>query len=93
MVLGTFFTGANEASGYVGWVKSYFGSPFHYMGAVFVGLIALQLGLAKFAGMSRSEAYVQQDAKAVDLTPWKPAPIVGGLLIAFALGLYILFSF
>ncbi len=92
MVLGTFFTGAEELSGYVGWVKSYFGSPFHYMGAVFLGLIALQLGLAKFAGMSRSEAYVQQDAKAVDLTPWKPAPIVGGLLIVFALSLYILFS-
>lgn len=93
MVAGTFFTGADPEAEKIGWVKSVFVSPFHYMGAVFVALIALQLSLAKFAGMSRAEPYVQQDAKAVDLTPWKPAPIIGVILIAFAMGIYILFSF
>jgi SSS family solute:Na+ symporter len=57
------------------------------MGAVFVGLIILQLVLGTF--MKRSEAYVQVDAKAVDLTPWSLAKPVGGLLIAAVLILYL----
>ena len=74
-----------------GWLQSTFGSGFHYMGAVFMTLILLQLGLAS-GGLRRAEAYQQQDAQAVDLTPWKLAPVVGGLLAAFALSLFVLFA-
>ncbi len=93
MLWGTFFDGTVKAEPGVeavdGWVKNLFGSGYHFMGAVFIGLIALQAALTYAAGMKRSEAFVQQDAKAVDLTPWKPAPIVGGLLIVIVLGLYV----
>ncbi len=86
MVVGTFFEGGDQ-----GWLKSIFGSGYHYMGAVFVLLLVLQLALGQW-GMSRSTPYVQQDSRAVDLTPWKPAPIVGGFLVIAALGIYVFFA-
>jgi SSS family solute:Na+ symporter len=96
MVVGTFYSG--ESEGKLGWVKEYFasgedgnGAGFHYMGAVFVFLIVLQLVLAA-AGNKNDQPYVQQDAKAVDLTPWKPAPYVGSGLAALAAAIYIYFA-
>lgn len=86
MVTGTFFSGGDE-----GWLVSVFGNAFHYMGAVFILLVILQL-LMVAIGVRRDEPYVQQDAKLVDLTPWKPAPIVGGVLILFCLGVYGFFA-
>jgi SSS family solute:Na+ symporter len=73
-------------------VKATFGSNYNYMGVVFVGLLALQYVLSQFAGMRNTEPYVQQDAGVVDLTPWKPAPIVGGLLIVVVLSVYLLLA-
>ena len=90
MAIGTFFSGASEEQ--AGWVSDIFVSGYHYMGAVFLSLIILQLALTA-AGCRRAEPYVQQDAKVVDLTPWKPAPFVGGGLILLALGLYVYFAF
>lgn len=78
MMWGTFFDG--------GVVAEVFGSGFHFMGAVFVLLVILQLVLG--ISMRRSEPYVQQDAGLVDLTPWKPAPIVGGALVITVLVIY-----
>ena len=95
MIVGTFFTGAVEATDttpeVTGWLKDIFGLGFHYMGAVFVVLIVLQLSLGA-AGMKRNEPYVQQDAKLVDLTPWKPAPYVGAGLILFVIAIYVYFA-
>ncbi len=91
MVLGTFFPGAEvEAAGEVvsrGWMLDTFSSGYHFMGAVFVGLIVLQLILGQ--KMQRDTPYVQQDAKKVDLTPWGPAKAVGIGLIIVVLVLYI----
>ena len=102
MVPGTFMTGARkavEASEGVaaveaadGWVVDIFGSGFHYMGAVLVFLVVLQLALGKFCGMERETPYVQGDAKAVDLTPWKPAPYVGGALVLMVVAIYVYFA-
>lgn len=86
MVTGTFFSGGDG-----GWLASIFGNAFHYMGAVFTLLVILQL-LMVAIGIRRDEPYVQQDAKLVDLTPWKPAPIVGGILILFCLAVYGFFA-
>jgi len=86
MVAGTFFGGGED-----GWLKALFGSGFHYMGAVFVTLLALQLALGAI-GLKRTEPYEQRDAGLVDLTPWKLAPVVGGLLTAFALSIFIYFA-
>ncbi|MDF1815704.1 MAG: solute:sodium symporter family transporter [Verrucomicrobiales bacterium] len=77
MAFGTFYNGG----------ISLFGSGFHFMGAVFVFLVILQVALGTF--MKRSEPYVQQDAGLVDLTPWKPAKLVGGLMVAIVLVLYL----
>ncbi|OYP37969.1 solute:sodium symporter family transporter [Rhodopirellula sp. MGV] len=68
-----------------------FGSGYHFMTAVFIGLVILQLTLGAL-GLRRSEPYVQADVGAVDLTPWKAAPYVGGGLIAFAIGVYAFFA-
>ncbi len=94
MLWGTLFDGTvNEAAGVEkadGWVTTIFGSGYHFMGAVFVGLLILQATLGSF--MKRDQPYEQQDAKLVDLTPWKPAPYVGGGLILLVVGIYIYFS-
>lgn len=79
MIWGTFLGG--------GTIGSIFGSGYHFMGAVFVFLLILQFALSRF--LRRNEAYVQHDAKVVDLTPWKYAPIVGGAMILIVLTLYI----
>ncbi|MDF1858822.1 MAG: solute:sodium symporter family transporter [Verrucomicrobiales bacterium] len=67
-----------------------FGSGYHFMGAVFVGLIILQLILGTF--MKRDTDYVQSDAKVVDLTPWKPAKVVGGIMVTTVLILYLVLA-
>jgi len=82
MIWGTFFSGD--------FIPEVFGSGYHFMGAVFVFLVVLQLALG--TKMKRSTPYVQADAKVVDLTPWKPAPFIGGTLIATVLILYLLLA-
>lgn len=82
MIWGTFFSGD--------FITEVFGSGYHFMGAVFVFLVVLQLVLG--TKMKRSTPYVQADAKVVDLTPWKPAPFIGGALIATVLIIYLLLA-
>jgi len=63
---------------------------FHFLGLVFVSLIALMLLIGKTH--PRAEDYVQQDSKAVDLTPWAGAKPTGLCLVLFVLGLYVYFA-
>jgi len=86
MIVGTFFTGGKG-----GWRDDIFSSGFHYMGAVFAFLIILQLVLGQF--IQRPSPYVQQDAKVVDLTPWKYAKPAGIGLIVLVLVLYTVLAF
>ncbi|MAS97040.1 MAG: solute:sodium symporter family transporter [Verrucomicrobiales bacterium] len=79
MICGTFFGGD--------WISNTFGSGYHFMGAVFGFLVVLQLLLGLV--FKRKTRYVQADAQAVDLTPWKPAPIVGAILIVSVLIIYL----
>ena len=99
MSLGTFLSGQGEVlndKGEVveipGWVNDVFGSGFHFMGAVFAGLIVLQLSLGA-VGLRREQPYEQVDSGAVEMTPWKPAPAVGMALVVFALAVYAVFAF
>ena len=78
MIWGTFF---GES-----FIQDVFGSGYHFMGAVFIALVILQLVLGKF--MKREVAYLQKDAKKVDLTPWAPAPYVGVGLVTTVVVLY-----
>ncbi|MDP1563363.1 MAG: solute:sodium symporter family transporter, partial [Pirellulaceae bacterium] len=97
MSVGTFATwpgkdlDANGKALDPGWVVNWFGSGYHFMGVVFVVLVVLQLGLGSSL-MRRLKPYIQHDVGAVDLTPWKPAPYVGGALVAFVLGIYVYFA-
>lgn len=86
MIIGTFAGGGDG-----GWLKNIFGSPFHYMGAVFVVLLALQATLGA-TGMKNEMPWVQKDAGVVDLTPWKHAPLVAGVLVAMTIAIYALFA-
>ena len=60
------------------------------MGLVFVTLVALQLILGR--SMKLATPYVQQDAKVVDLTPWKHAKLVGATLAIAVLVIYLLLA-
>ncbi len=82
MAVGTFAPG--------GWRDTVFVSGYHYMGAVFVSLLVLQSVLGCY--MRRDSPYVQSDAGAVDLTPWKPAPVVGAALVVTVLAIYIILA-
>lgn len=84
MVVGTFVINdkISEAWGPAG--------GFHYMGVVFVGLLALQALLGRF--LQHPAPYQQVDAKAVDLTPWPYAKPVGLGLIVLVVGIYIFFA-
>tara|TARA_R110002096_G_scaffold20971_3_gene68471 strand:+ start:5938 stop:7566 length:1629 start_codon:yes stop_codon:yes gene_type:complete len=79
MMWGTFWSGDT--------ITNVFGSAYHFMGATFVGVVALQLLLG--LSMKRDTPYVQVDAKVVDLTPWKPARIVGGTMVVLVLAVYL----
>lgn len=63
---------------------------FHFLGIVFASLVGLMLVASVVA--PRPEPWVQQDAGAVDLTPWKFAVPVGAVLVLAALGMYIAFA-
>jgi len=63
---------------------------FHFLGAVFAGLILLMLAIG--AAMPRSEPWRQQDSGRVDLTPWKPAKLVGAGIVVFVLSVYTYFA-
>lgn len=64
---------------------------FHFLGIVFVGLIALMLGLS--AWKPRTARWQQVDVKAVDMTPWRGAPIASAILIFLVIGIYVYFAF
>jgi SSS family solute:Na+ symporter len=40
----------------------------------------------------RKSEFVQEDVKAVDMTPWKHSKLVGGILILIVLLIYICFA-
>jgi len=76
----------------------YFGFPtlvasmneYHFVGAVFLLLV---IGLLLSARLyPRPTAWVHEDAKAVNLTPWKWARVSGGILVLCVMLIYMLFA-
>ncbi|MDD4181454.1 MAG: solute:sodium symporter family transporter [Victivallaceae bacterium] len=63
---------------------------YHFLTIVFVGLIVAMLIWGKLA--PREEAWIQQDVKAVDLTPWKWAVPTGILLCIIVCIIYYTFA-
>jgi solute:Na+ symporter, SSS family len=65
-------------------------NEFHFLGAVFVFLIAMMLVIG--AIKPRETAFVQEDAKAVDMTPWKLAMPAGIALLVIVIIIYASFA-
>jgi solute:Na+ symporter, SSS family len=63
---------------------------FHFLGAVFAGLILIMLVIGKLAPLKQE--FIQQDVGAVDMTPWKHAKLGGGILLGLVLLIYIIFA-
>jgi SSS family solute:Na+ symporter len=95
-------TAANVAlvGGIVAIALGYFVPPFstwagmtheyHFIGIVFWVLIVFLLVMSKVKPLP--EAWVHEDAKAVNLTPWKHAPLVGGVLVLAVILIYAAFA-
>ncbi len=65
-------------------------SDFHFLGIVFGWLIVFQIVGGELD--PRETEYVQVDAKAVDLQPWKYSKPVGFALIAMVIAIYLTFA-
>ncbi len=65
-------------------------NSYHFSGIVFLVMVAIMLFYAKFKPLA--EPYVQQDVKAVNITPWKHAPAAGAILLLIVVSIYIIFA-
>jgi SSS family solute:Na+ symporter len=65
-------------------------SEYHFLAIVFVFLIAMMLIIGKM--YPRSTPFEQEDAKAVDLTPWKYSKLAGILLLIAVFTIYAYFA-
>lgn len=63
---------------------------FHFLGVVFCYLVLLMLVIGELRPMEKE--WVQQDVKAVDMTPWPKAGWVAIVLLVAVLGIYALFA-
>lgn len=67
-----------------------FTNQYHFVAGVFVILVLGMLLIGKVA--PRREAWVHEDVKAVDLTPWKGAVPVGIVLLVLVFAIYFAFA-
>ena len=63
---------------------------YHFLGIVFAYLVIYMLVMGEVSPLEQE--FVQEDAKAVDMTPWKHARLVGGMLVAIVLLIYVIFA-
>ena len=91
VVLIAFLTFGDSCFG-EGFIKNITGGMniYHVDTIVFLILVAI-MGIWSFVA-PRKEAFVQQDAKAVDMTPWKFSWVAGGLLLVLVALIYASFA-
>jgi SSS family solute:Na+ symporter len=63
---------------------------FHFLGIVFTWLVVMMLVIGELR--PRETEWTQPDVGAVDLTPWKAAPLVSGVLLALVVLVYVAFA-
>ena len=63
---------------------------FHFLGLAFAIIIAVMLIIAKLH--TRAEDLVQEDVKAVDMTPWKHGKLAGIVLCLLVVLIYAKFA-
>ena len=65
-------------------------NDFHFLGLGFALVVITMLIIGQIK--PRDTDFVQEDVKAVDMTPWKHGKMVGGILIAIVLVIYAVFA-
>jgi SSS family solute:Na+ symporter len=63
---------------------------FHFLGIVFAYLVIFMLVMGEVAPLEKE--FIQEDVGAVDMAPWKHARLVGGILVAIVLLIYVVFA-
>ncbi len=63
---------------------------FHFLGIVFAYLVVLMLVIGELRPLQ--DEWIQEDIKAVDMTPWRHARKFGAVLVLIVLAIYILFA-
>ena len=63
---------------------------FHFLGIVFAVIIATMLIIGKVS--PRAEDFIQEDVKAVDMTPWKYRNIAGAACVIMVFAIYAKFA-
>ncbi len=63
---------------------------FHFLGLVFAYLVVTMLVIGELRPLERE--WVQQDAKALDLTPWRHARLASAVLVVAVIAIYLLFA-
>ena len=71
-----------------GWVEAM--NEFHFLGAVFAFLVILMLVIGYLKPTSK--AWKQEHSGDVEMTPWKQAKVVGAVLVAVVLLIYVSFA-
>ena len=73
---------------FTGWVDTM--NEFHFLGAVFALLLATMLLIRALRPLERD--FIQQDVRAVDMTPWKHALVAGSVLVVAVCAIYAAFG-
>ncbi len=63
---------------------------FHFLGVVFAYLVIIMLIIGELRPLP--EEWVQEDVRAVDMTPWKHTKVAGLVLVLLVLTIYIVFA-
>jgi SSS family solute:Na+ symporter len=63
---------------------------YHFLGIVFACLVLLMLIIGKWK--PRETDWLQEDVRAVDMTPWKYAPLAGVVLVGIVIAIYAIFA-
>jgi SSS family solute:Na+ symporter len=63
---------------------------FHFLGIVFAYLLILMLVIGEVN--PRKKEFVQEDVKAVDMTPWRHAKLTGMILLVIVVAIYVVFA-
>ncbi|MHC5053433.1 MAG: solute:sodium symporter family transporter [Planctomycetota bacterium] len=88
ILIGYFVPVGHDGENYV-FLKKYL-HEYHFLGIVFALLVGAMLVVAKVK--PTETGWVQEDVKAVDMTPWKHAFTVGCVLLLAVLTIYALFA-
>jgi SSS family solute:Na+ symporter len=88
LIIGYFCPLGKNANGNI-YITNYI-QVYHFLGGVFVYALLMMMVWSVVA--PRAEEFVQEDVKAVDMTPWKYAGVAGGVLLILVVLLYAKFA-